>query len=61
MVMFLAVVVSFDDLHDVVQAGQAIAEWFHALDASARVVRREVHPGCWLNGFQDFPGFRATF
>ncbi|MCD5351357.1 hypothetical protein [Kineosporia mesophila] len=36
MVMFLAVVVSFDDLHDLVQAGQALAEWFHALDASAR-------------------------
>jgi hypothetical protein len=42
MVMFLAVVVSFDDLHVVVQAGQAILEWFHALDASARLVRRQV-------------------
>jgi hypothetical protein len=36
MVVFLAVVVSFDDLHDVVQAGQALAEWFHALEVSAR-------------------------
>jgi hypothetical protein len=36
MVMFLAVVVSFDDLHDDVQVGQAFLEWFHAVDVTAR-------------------------
>ncbi|GAB6902674.1 hypothetical protein JCM9957A_57660 [Kineosporia succinea] len=36
MVVFLAVVVSFDDPHDVVWVGQSMNEWFHAVDASAR-------------------------
>ncbi|GLY32307.1 hypothetical protein Kisp02_56720 [Kineosporia sp. NBRC 101731] len=61
MVMFLAVVVSFDDLHDAVQVGQALAEWFHALQASARDPYRRAIAAGTMNTFQDFSRSGATF
>jgi hypothetical protein len=61
MVMFLAVVVSFDACAFSQQVGQVLAEWLHAPDASAREVFESVWTLRWVEIFKILADFGQPF